>query len=260
MIKWREKDIKKLTNSVRKFNASITRMEKTLPELADTNILPSRMNVQDLKEHIFSRKDFNATINRVERWFKKGARDIVDMDGSIKTTRWAKKEAQYTERSIKARKQRLAKKLGLTEKGLEEEGLGEVSISKKIEEIKKRVQEKIRFNFTDMSNEQQSWKNFLKKIWYQSSDDYYNKMNALFRENYYKALRKNLTKMQADIIIKTIDRLRLTDEQLFYMVSNNDDIDIDYIYGPEERDNKYELINETLPIYYSELKSQGLFL
>lgn len=258
-IRWRKKDLTKLGRYVGKFNASITNMEKKFPELADSGILPARMDKSQLMSRISTRKDFNMVINRIDRWFKKGAREIVTLDSGIRTTKWQKREIQYAERSINRRTKQIQEKSGLTEKGLKEIGLGKVDVKSKLDEIKENIEQKIRHNNTNIRNEQQNWNNFLKKIFSRQYSSYYDELNAKYRENYYKALRRELNPDQAEAIIKMIEEMGLSDEQFFYMTITNDDLDIPYIYGAEDRAAKYEIMMEEMPQYYEELKEEGYF-
>jgi len=92
-IKWRKKDRKKVTNTVRKFNAKITRTLKKHPEWE--NYLPERINVKDTISMIETRQDFNRILNSYERFMKKGAEMPFTSQTGIQTTTWEKREVGY---------------------------------------------------------------------------------------------------------------------------------------------------------------------
>lgn len=248
-----------ISKSVRKFNAAITYEEKKNPALQGTNILPKRLNVSDVTIDIGSRRDFNKTIARINRFFKKGARDIITLDSGLKGTKYEQKELQYAKQSIKARKKALRKKYRLTDTGAEMAGIEEINISKKQSEIKSRLSDKFRNNNTDFENEYANWKNFVNKAYKRSSDAYYDKREKIYMQNFYSSIDEVFSIEQAFNIKEIIEKLKITPYQLFAMSLYDDSINIEYIYGADEVQNKYEQVVGNFETIYNEMVDGGYF-
>ena len=127
-IKWREQDLKELARVVKNFNAKLNRIEKKNPENmkympkfsktiydedlgGEAIIFTDRLSVNQMKELIQTRQDFNREINALKRFSVRGAEQIVnipDTYNNIKTTTWQRTELNRRQVIInKARKKKL---------------------------------------------------------------------------------------------------------------------------------------------------------
>ena len=97
-IVWRKSQQEKLTRSVAKFNAKITRELKKNSDLAE--FLPSKLNTKTLKESIKTNKDLGKLVKSVDRAFKKDVFAPVSTKGGIKTTQYEINEAKLKVRQI----------------------------------------------------------------------------------------------------------------------------------------------------------------
>lgn len=109
-IKWRKSDAERLSRTVQKFNAKITRISKRYPQIAASQ--PERVIVKDLREQLklSDRATFNRTIARLERYLVSGAELPYTTRSGVNTTVWQKKEIDYAIRAInRARKKEITK-------------------------------------------------------------------------------------------------------------------------------------------------------
>lgn len=127
-IKWREADLQELNRVVKNFNAKLRRLEKKNPENAkylpkfsktvydedigeDVIVFTDRLSVNQLKDLINTRRDFNREINALKRFSRRGAEEIVilpDTENNIKTTKWQRTEMNRRLANInKLREERL---------------------------------------------------------------------------------------------------------------------------------------------------------
>ena len=117
-IKWREQDEKELRRVVRNFNDKLRRLVKKNP--ANSNILPqfwnektqefeNRITIDQIKELIATRQDYNRQLNMLKRFSRRGAEKIVETgsDYGAKTTKWQEQEALRLERTANRSKRHL---------------------------------------------------------------------------------------------------------------------------------------------------------
>jgi hypothetical protein len=114
MIKWRDKDIKKLKKTIKNFNAKITRESNKNPYIAD--LLPQKQSYKELKNKILERTEFNQIIRKYERFNKRKDATKIIRYGEASTTLWQKKETLNTLRSINAKKRANPKQKQVLEK------------------------------------------------------------------------------------------------------------------------------------------------
>lgn len=259
-IKWRPSDLKKLSSYVRKFNASLTNFARKNPELADQDLLPERLDVVKLREEITTRRQYNQTLKSIDRWFVKKNREVVKVGGLFEMLRYNYNELRYAEQRLNAKKRAVKKNMRLSKSEEKAAGLQEVSIKDKIEEIRQRLEDRSPTITTSLDNELQGWNNFLKSIKTQDEMDYLERKNAQFFYNYHKALYENFTDEQARNLNWMITDLGIDGYQLFLMTIRDPSIDIEYTYGAEDRDKKYEHMIWRLPELFYEMVNDGTFI
>lgn len=243
-MRWRQKDIKKLTSYVRKFNTSITKLSQRFPELADVGMIPNKLSVKQIRESGTSRRDFNRLMSRIDRWFKPGAREIIQRNG-IKMTRWeyqnALNNAQAVSYNHRARRDRADKS------SRQKKQVGEDKwVSTKLKELEKKIHVDNISEFTpEMARE--SWKVFTKTLEKQSSDEYFREQSLRYYDNYHTAIYENFSDDNARELANFIEDFRLSGDELFDLIGKYPYLDIDYLYGPEEEEEKLSVIMSSFP-------------
>lgn len=236
-IKWRKADETKLSRTVGKFNAKRTRLIKMVPELED--ILPKKMSVKDLRDAISTRNDFNKTISRLERFLMKGAEDMVTTEGGVRTTKYQIKELQIQQRTINQYRAAQRKEANVsTEKGT----MG--SINKMNLRPLTRDVNKIK---------QEMWKSIVNSYEKQSMDTYYKQRDVKYKDNYLKALKNRFgNALKEDI--KEIEEMKPEDVITMYYYDPN--LQIDFVYDPEEEENMVRWFHETFQDYRNTLNNK----
>lgn len=237
-IRWRKKDIKKLRAYVQKFNAAITRFEKSHPEYSGWQI-PERLNMDSLKKRIKSRSDFNYVISKVDRFFKKDARDLVNYNG-IMMTKWQKREIHIMQQREKRRIDALKKQYSSSPSVNLQAGLYQKSPEAKINEIRRKQNRKDVINNYGEEDAIQTWKNFLYELERRGSESFTDDFKFKIFNAYKKGVETIYTKEQAEMILQKLEDYKITPQELLVMRQRWDIFDNDYVYGPEEQDEKFE--------------------
>lgn len=224
-IKWRKSDSEKISNTVRQFNAKITRTLKKHPEFAP--YLPEKITVKELTANIRTRKDFNREVNSLSRFLKRGAEKPYTSKRGVKTTTWERKEIGYKVAQINRQRTIERKRANVsTYKGT----MGSIQANNL--NPKKYNIDKIR---------PQEWDKFIETVEKQTKSNYnYDKMKR-YKENYIKGLY-NVFGAKGNGIIGIVENIppdEFTD--LYY---NDPVLQIDFIYDPIEVDLKIESIIE----------------
>lgn len=237
-IRWRKKDIKKLQIYVRKFNAAITRFEKAHPEYSGWQI-PERLSVEGLKKTIKTRSDYNYNINKIDRLFKEGARDLVKYNG-IMITKWQKREIQILQQREKRRIESLKNQYSSSPSVNLQAGLYEKSPKVKLKEISKNLNRKDVINNYSEEDAVQSWRNFLHELERRGTEKFTDDFKFKIFNAYKKGVRTIYTEEQAEIILNKLEEFKITPQELMVMRQRWDIFDNDYVYGPEEQEEKFE--------------------
>lgn len=229
-IKWRNKDKTRLSNTVRQFNAKITRTLKKNPELAP--YLPERLTVQGLRDKIQTRQDFNREIKSARRFLKPGAETPVTSATGIRTTRWEKREIGIKVGVINRRRNRELKKMNpTTEKGT----MG--TIRENNLRPKKYNIDKIKASDWDM---------FVYGVEKQIMSGYTAQKNELYKQNFIKAVKTAFGSKGTEIVemAQSIPADILV--ELYY---NDPVLQVEFIYNPLEMQIKIDNIVEHLEPY-----------
>lgn len=229
-IKWRNKDKTRLSNTVRQFNAKITRTLKKNPELAP--YLPERLTVQGLRDKIKTRQDFNLEVNSARRFLKPGAETPVTSATGIRTTKWEKREVGIKVGVINRRRNRELKKMNpTTEKGT----MG--TIRENNLRPKKYDIDKIKASDWDM---------FVYGVEKQIMSGYTAQKNELYKQNFIKAVKTAFGSKGTEIVemAQSIPADILV--ELYY---NDPVLQVEFIYNPLEMQIKIDNIVEHLEPY-----------
>ena len=107
LIKWRRKDIAKLSYAIRQFN------QKRNELLTDENELyfPSEIEYQEAKRNITTRREFNRYLNMIKRFQEEDATDLYVNKAGEEMTKWTRRELGRLAKTVKQRATNELKKL-----------------------------------------------------------------------------------------------------------------------------------------------------
>lgn len=227
-IRWRNEDITKLRNHVRKFNAKITRELKKNPSLKE--FLPERLNINELRDSITTRRDYNNLIKSVNRFMEKKATQIVTLGNGVSMTRWEKRELQYKRAAINNRKREERKLVGEVPKGragtLEQYNARDL---KKLDEIPKAAFE--------------GFRNRLKR---ESQESYIIRKNEQFLANWTQAVFNAFGDEKATAILKATEKLERS--ELLELILSRDDFSISFMYEDIAVQDKFDYLMDELKL------------
>lgn len=125
-IKWRSQDESEARRVIRNFNAKIKREiaknprnKPALPQFYNPNTgeFESRITLENFKNMIDTRADFNRELNALKRFSKRGAEQVINLPGNYneaRTTRWQLQELSRRTSIINQKRQaRLEQKSAL---------------------------------------------------------------------------------------------------------------------------------------------------
>lgn len=248
-IKWTEADLKELNRVVKNFNSKLARLEKKDPKNANklpkfskevfdpdlrenVVVFTDRLSVNQLKEMINTRQDFNREINALKRFSRRGAEKLVSIDNTdnnIEITKWQKEEMNrrlvYINKRREARRDEISK-IDIVDKG-ESAGykFGAVGMgSQALKELNP-----ITISYPSMTNYDMKWK--FRTILKESQSDYFNKRDELLRLNYIKSLEENFNSSDIQDVIDKIKNMNPSQFlAMFYAQGGN----FEFSYPPDE--------------------------
>lgn len=234
-IRWRDKDRKQISRAVGKFNAKLTRLSKK-PEFSDSGFLPERKSVSDVIDTIKTRDDFNRAIKSIDRFFKKGATDIVavnigesDKPEYVYRTKYEISEVKRRQKTVQKKREQFRRDYKLTEDEALRLNVGDIDYKKEL----KSAFEK---------GDEQSWFNFIYSLERESSTEYFNDTIYKVRESYYKVLRNHIGGIDAEAIIFKLKKYNVSSADILLALAENDDFSFEFIYSLEEREAKINVL------------------
>lgn len=245
-IRWREQDEKELRRVVRNFNDKLRRLVKKNP--ANSNILPqfwnektqefeNRITIDQIKELIATRQDYNRQLNMLKRFSRRGAERIVETgsDYGARTTKWQEQEQKRLVQTInRRRKARLdilnaievmnaSGKLGYTLGQMFGMGLAEQNKLKPTQAFTRgQTQKDIKWKWRALQTE--------------VKDTYYNERDEMLKDNYIKALTENF---DADDIKDVIANIRSMGSDEFYLKFEAKGDAFEWAYPPKKGTPEY---------------------
>ena len=227
-IRWRNEDITKLRNHVRKFNAKITREIKKNPKLKE--FLPERLNVNELRDTITTRRDFNNLIKSVNRFMDKKATQIVTLGNGVSITRWEKRELQYKRAAINNRKRKQRKIVGEVPTG--RPGTLEQYDARDLKSI------------TEVPKE--SFEGLRTRLLRESTQSYWDNKQQQMIANWTQGLFNAFGESKALEILKATEKLDR--KELLELIQTRDDFSISFMYEDISVQDKYEYLLEELSL------------
>lgn len=246
-IKWREQDEKELRRVVRNFNDKLRRLVKKNP--ANSNILPqfwnektqgyeNRITLDQIKELIATRQDYNRQLNMLKRFSRRGAERIVETgsDYGARTTKWQEQEQKRLVQTInRRRKARLdtlnaievmnaSGKLGYTLGQMFGMGLAEQNKLKPTQAFTR-----------GQSQKDIKWK--WRALQLEAKDTYYNERDEMLKENYIKTILDNFDK---DDVMDIIGEIRGMSSDEFYLKFEAKGDAFEWAYPPKKGTPEYD--------------------
>lgn len=226
-IRWRNSDIKKITNVVRQFNAKRTRIINSNPSAQ--NYLPQKVNVTELRANIQTRKDFNRIIKSLSRFKQKGSETPVENSNGLVLTKYELNELRIKVRSINIRRAYQRK-------------LADVSIYKgNTGTIAETNLQPKKFNFDKLNHN--TWTKFNQNVEKQLQTNYFNDRAYEYKQNYIKALY-TMFNSEADYAVELVNKI--DGNVLAQAYYDNTILQLDFIYDPLELQFKLDAIIENL--------------
>lgn len=230
-IRWTKNDARTVVNLVRQFNAKITRVSRRNPSLA--GIQPERINSQAIQEMLkqMTRRDFNRWLGRTRRYLEKGAELPYTTKQGVKTTVWQFRETTNDFRSINAKRRAELKRLApSTTKGT----MGSIE-QLQLRPRKNTIQEVL----------PKDWERFIANIERQTYSREREIKSSKYQQNYIQAIRNEMGHQpELEDLVRQIDPM-----DLFDLYAANPLVQIDFVYAPEEIEEKVRLISEELRKY-----------
>lgn len=245
-IKWTEADLAEAKRVLKNFNAKLTRVENknpkakaNLPKFAKqvqdeygNNLVEftDRLSLDQLKEMIYSRQDFNREINALKRFSRRGAEQLItidDTDNNIKITKWQNEE--MNRRLVHINRRRNERRNEISEiiiKDVNEEAGYKVAEmgNQALKELNPLTK-----SFKTMSNKDMHWK--FANIMAESRSNFFNEKDERLRENYIKSLKENFNEKDIRDLIRNIREMDIKDFVAeFYAQGGN----FEYSYPPDE--------------------------
>lgn len=226
-IKWRKQDKKAISNTVRQFNAKITRVLKKNPDMQF--ILPERLTAKNIIDKIQTRQDFNRELSKYKRFLRKGAeKPYINKEGLVRT-QWEKKEFTIMLQTVNRNRAIERKKSDF------EAGSGRTMLAQDIGVNK--------LNLSTQTATPDRWKRQFQKLEKEILSSYRSSKYESYKANYIKAL-ENVLGEHASEISNTIGSISA--EEFASLYYSDTFLQIDYIYDPQEISHKAEQIKSHL--------------
>lgn len=229
-IRWRESDLTELRKSVDRFNKKIDYWSKK-----GHPALPDKIKLSDLKgpTGIKTRADYNREMNRMARFSRRGAEEVIITKQGVPITKYEKREYSMAlrERNRKAKLEKERQQsMPVTYEGqpgpLTRSEMGR-NADKLTDPMKSRL---------DKAISRDELKRHIDSALKQSRDSYLDYKNQVLKANYFKAMREQLNHGDYMRIRKAVDKL--TPQQLADVIMSTPDSEIPFIYSPTEYDIK----------------------
>lgn len=230
-IRWRPVDEEKLQRVVRNYNAKRRRLINIDP--SQEEILPGRLILKEVRSSIGTRRDFNNTINRIQRFSRRGSEQVINVQG----TEITKYEYAELKRSIRRLNNiRTAEREALESMALKSRG-EEVGYTVGMGDITIRSLRNRQLNLRNKSRRE--LEHYLDFIELQSTDKYYIEKARNYKKNYLDAFSKEFSGMP--FFEEFYYQLQQIPPEIFTEVLYTDtEGGIDFVYDEIERMSRYE--------------------
>ena len=240
-MQFRSKTNKEITRVVRNFNQKISRLEKMGREN-----LPDKISIKELKNNIKSSSDLRKELNKLKRFSKRGAEDVIT-SYKVPITKWEKQNIGIEVRTAKAKITRELKRMGFsptTSKGFNTGKLATNEVQTLIKQYKSLSTSKILMAKTKSEREEKR--------------QTVNKYNYRYSNAAAFVLRQNMIEMIDKIIVsKDNEKLKEDLKNKLKQMSTKEFKDL--YYQTEDINNfleRYKLEKEGLDLDYGEATNE----
>ena len=257
-IRWRLKDERELASVARDFNRKLGRLIDKNPKLASvlpqfynpsTEQLESQVNVENLKQVITTRRDYNRTINMLKRFLKEGAEEIVDVPGNeydTKSTKWQISEMKRLRNIVNAKR---AKRVEVFKDIEMMSGEGELGYTLG-ERFGMGLASRVSLNPTNAFTPSQTTQDVhfkFSSLMKQSKNDYYKEKDKILKDNFIRELQRNYDPEDVKEVIASVKRM---DGRVFALMFEAHGDKMEQVYPPEKGSPEYKANVEELKNYY----------
>lgn len=256
---------KNLRKAITKFNAKIRRLESSDRDLD----IPEKESISAIKERVTTKWDLNREINRLERFTKRNAEEMITTEAGVKMSRWELENLQREQRRLNARLLREIERYGKIkpkEFGKEQSVTYAQMGDEKLSNLKARQKAISNKNVTKLNKEQ--LKNLETVL--NRTASYYRKEKSVFYNNYLDGtllntayfvgydeekinyIRKKLNELSPSQFTKAFEQEQaLKDIQLRYDLTKEDGITPEILENDiiPILDNLYENIDAIVETY-----------
>lgn len=224
-IRWSKAQQDKLKRDVQRYNNKISREVRKLKKQGiDTDYLPTKISVKEMKKQITTARDLRNFHNQVERIFKPKALEKVINKHGVESTKYEVHELKLKVNRInRARAKEVAERIGDTQNR-------ELGILER-ENLKPKV-----FNFKNITK--RNWGKFKESVDTQAWDKFRQAKYQRYKENYLNAL---------DFLGEYAEPLKeiigdIDEEEMFNAQFDDPILEIGFISDPIELELRVEAI------------------
>lgn len=182
-INWRRKDYGNLIKAVNRFNKNVRTLEAENPGMR----VPEAVTYQEIKNNIYSRKEYNRIINSLDRLSKESQQKFTTTEGGVTLTKW---ELNEINRNKRRAERRLTSEL-ISKEATTSLGTG----NPRVNEIKATLKSYDKL----LTSDSEAFDRISKSIMHQGTSDYELKKATIFQQNFITAYKKMKRKEIVDI-------------------------------------------------------------
>lgn len=234
-IRWRENDVNELKRIIKNYNQKLRRLRK---KGVDADILPPSVTYNEIKDNIATRNDLNKTINKYKRFSKRGAEKVITNSSGLSKTSWEFKETALSIRNINIRRSKERKRvedLQVKSRGKKQGYTREYLPNERLDELSNKT------NRSDKISSNEEWNKFVESVEKQMTDKYSMEKKEMYKENYIKALKREMGGIpNLDKYIKELKKV--SPDEFMKAYYEEQEGAIDFIYDPIELQNHFDML------------------
>lgn len=238
-IKWRQQDIDLLRKEIRNFNRKVDRLMKSgSPEVKAA--LPPKMTMKTAKQSISSRSDFNKQIKSIKRFTERGSEQVMKTKGGVVAPKFEVKELEARVRSINAERNKRLKKLVEKQGPVESGDLPKMGRLKEAGLRKKTAPGKIK---------PRDWEEYKRSVMKQSDPSYRKQKDALYRQNYQKAIDQTFSDEEAEFYKAALNEI--PDEDFIDVTLDDERLYVGFVsHEPQQLEIRQQLVRDAIEQHF----------
>ena len=200
------------------------------------DVLPPKASVQDIKNNIISRGDFNREINSLKRFMEKGMENMITTKSGVRTTKYQLNELNIKKRTINQRRAKIIQEKGVS------------TYTGTMGSIRSRNLQPLQTDFQKVSKEM--WNQIVAKIDRQYMDKYYNEQDERYKQNYLRSLQENYEGLPGyKEFYDNVENMNASDVVDMYYADPNLQIEFNYPKDEEEAIQNLRFIYQSYANY-----------